>query len=731
MCDEIMKRCLGARMLGVTLAVSLSMGTITSLAFASEPSTEQPVVPVPPPIVGSINIKNKATFEVKNIQMLPEQGSNTIAFTLSFVNEGNKDLLLFDYIIKLKDKSGNVFTTRLKPQDKTITKVSPNSSQLITYYAQVNSTTKITDLILQIMEWDFTLPGYERKLGEITVPDTYTEAKPAGEKVLLSLGGIPMNMSVTSSFSSKNEKNYNPRVTLNLENMGNRSLKTAEYQFSILTSDGNLFPFDSKKDPISLRPKDSVEWKLTGSIPTSVPSEGWQLIVSEKLPGENAITTPIGVFNIADTGLGEPTESPDGAYSFSTKDGSYSAKLNGIYRAPWDDNDVLSADLTILNDEAETLPLPKLSGYFLLDDKVKVAASLVQTSQAAGIAASGGIKMHAAAVVAYDQTFTNIKFVLQEKEEAGATPEATAKLIDILEFPTQPKLKALSYYGVNDAYSISEPGRSLKYQVVGINRYEGMASDIAAIQLEVENLSKRPVSLSNLITTIRLGDGSTYPAQVSAIKKKIGPSGKAMLEIWSDLPKDFSTSSLHLIIGDAISGGKIAEGEAKPDAYIRPVAFWAPNEKKSSESITSTMDIYPYNLTIRNLSTVSESSSYELMFDYEMTKSKIVETNLEGHNLVFTMIDSTGYKLFENAYKLSEIEQGAASGGSQAGSNTLKLGKNKYKATLNVADPGNTGVRSGTLYVYDEFQGQRKLLAKQSNLALYNNFSYDKKDDDN
>lgn len=708
-----MKKSLGSRMLGATLAVSLSIGTLTSASFAAESVPTQ--TPVPVPIVGSVKINNKATFEMKNIQMLPEQGSNTVTFTLSFVNEGTTDLLLYDYILKLKDKSGNEFQTRIKPQDKTISKVSPNSSQMITYFAQVNSTTKLSDLVLQILEWDFSISGFERKIGEIAVPETYNEALAPGENVLLTLGGVPMNMKVTRSSSGKNNKYYTPSVSLNLENAGNRSLTTPEYQFSVLTSDGYVFPFDSKKEPVTLHPKDSVEWRLRGTIPTSVSSDGWKLIVTEKL-GETTVTTPVGVFQIAETQ--EQTEVTDSGYTFRTKDGMYAAKLNGIYRAPWADNDVITADLTLSNEEKETIPTPSLSGYFLLDDKVKVNANLVQTSHSAGITPSGGVKVHVAGVIPHNHSFENVKLVLQEKLE-DSKPDAPAKVIDILEFPNQSKLHALAFYGINDSYNISEPGREMKYQVVGINRYEGSANDIAAIQLEIENSGKRPVNISNLIASIRLADGSTYPAQVSSIKKKIGPEGKAMLEIWSDLPKGFSTSSIHLIIGEAVSGGKLVEGEEKPEAYINPVAFWTPDEKPANTNIAGKMNIYPYTFSISNLDTMSESSNFSLKFDYEIIKTKIVETNLEGHNLVMSIVDNNGYKLFENSFKVSDFDQGAGGGG-QGGENTLRVGKNKFKANIDNSEAGKFQITSkaGTLYIYDEFQGQRKLLAKQT-IALH------------
>ncbi|TCZ75296.1 hypothetical protein E0485_18070 [Paenibacillus albiflavus] len=715
-----MKKSLSSRMLGATLAVSLGFSTLTSLAIAAESNTEQPSAL---PSVGSLTIKNKVTFEMKNIQMLPEQGSNTVAFTIAFKNEGKSDVLLFDYILKLKDKSGNEFQTRIKPQDKTISKVSANSSQMITYYAQVNSTTQLSDLVLQISQWDFSVSGFESKVGEIAVPDTYQEAIPSGDNVLLTLGGVPMNMKVSRSFNSESGKNYSPTVTLNLENAGNRSLTTPEYQFSIMTSDGYIFPFDSKKEPVALRPKESVEWRLTGKIPTTVSATGWKLIVTEKL-GESTVTTPVGVFQITEST--EQTENAEGGFSFNTKDGMYAAKLNGIYRAPWEDNDVLSADITLFNKEDELLPMPSLSGYLLLDNKVKVDVSVVQSSQSAGISPSGAVKVHAAGVIPYDHVFTSVKLVLQEKESTTGKTDTPAKVIDLLEFPAQTKLQPLAYYGVNDYYSVSEPGRSLKYQVVGINRYEGMAGDIAAIQLEIENLSKRPVNLSNIIASIGLGDGSaTFPGKIAAVKNKVSPEGKAMLEIWSSLPKGFSTSSLHIIIGDAISGGKLAEGDAKADAYISPVAFWAPAETAPNKNLTSKINIYPYTFQIRNLDTASESDSFSMQFDYEIAKSKLVETNLEGHNLVMSIVDSNGYKLFENAYKMSEFETGTSGGSS--GENALRIGKNKFKANITKPDAGSklaARTRTAKLYIYDEFQGQRRLLAEQA-ITLYSKIGTD------
>ncbi len=112
--------------------------------------------------------------------MLPEQGGNTVTFTVTVNNVGSSDLLFIDYWVRLKTKTGNQISVRVLPQDKDKNRITPKSSQDISFYASVNETTGLKDLIFEFIKWDFSQTNFERKIGEVAVPANYSIVTAAG-----------------------------------------------------------------------------------------------------------------------------------------------------------------------------------------------------------------------------------------------------------------------------------------------------------------------------------------------------------------------------------------------------------------------------------------------------------------------------------------------------------------------------------------------------------------------
>ena len=150
-----------------------------------------------------------------------------------------------------------------------------------------------------------------------------------------------------------------------LENAGNHTVTIPSYLFSIRTTEGLLYPLEAKglKD-LKINPKESKEIQLSGSIPVAVSADAWQLAVAETIPD---LKLNVSVANFQ---LPAVTQQEGGSvgkeYSFTSKSGMYTTQLNGLHRLPWEDQDLLTADLTLSNKGEESLPIPKLSGYFLL-----------------------------------------------------------------------------------------------------------------------------------------------------------------------------------------------------------------------------------------------------------------------------------------------------------------------------------------------------------------------------
>ncbi|WP_243767182.1 hypothetical protein [Paenibacillus agricola] len=300
------------------------------------------------PALGQVEIQEGSFFELKNVTMLTEQSGKTVAFTLGVHNVTNSDLLFIDYWVRMRTQSGNQISVKVLPQDKDKNRITPQSVQDISFYATVNETTELKDLVFEVIKWDFSQPNFEHKLGEVAVPEDYSIITPVTESHTIHMAGTQMKSSIKKVFMTKNEKNYSPTVVLNMENVGNRTAVVPTYQFLLRTGEGYMYPLDAKslKD-LAINPQANKEIELTGSVPISVSTEGWQLVIIQNAADLN-LNLPIAYFQLPV--VSEPDRVDTGTeYNFSNKAGTYTSKLNSFQRLPWEDQDILTANLTLLN----------------------------------------------------------------------------------------------------------------------------------------------------------------------------------------------------------------------------------------------------------------------------------------------------------------------------------------------------------------------------------------------
>ncbi|NOU85078.1 hypothetical protein GC102_04695 [Paenibacillus sp. LMG 31460] len=701
------------RLATIALSAALALGAVTPVWADSSPSAITATI-------GKVSITGSSYFELKQIHVLPDQSGKLATFTITIHNEGSSELQFIDYWVRLKSKSGNQFSARLLPADKDKNRVAPGSTTDLTFYATVNTSTNLQDLVVQFIKWDFSQSNFERVLGEVAVPDAYTDVTPSDGAAAISVNGTNVKASIKKFVSNKNEKYHVPTVYVTLENAGNHTVTIPSYLFSIRTKEGLLYPLEAKglKD-LKINPKESKEIQLSGSIPVAVSADAWQLAVAETIPDLKLNVS------VANFGLPAVTQQEGGSvgkeYSFTSKSGVYTTQLNGLHRLPWEDQDILSADLTLSNKGEESLPIPKLSGYFLLDDAVKIDAKLIQTSKVIGLGAGTSVNLQIAGKVPYTYEFSQIKLVLQENE--GETPPTgtgtgtgNAAATDVLEFSTQAELQAIPFIGMGQSYTSNDIGRKAKYVVRNVSTYEDKTNIMYSAMVEATNLEKRFTNVSKFVANFRSSDGTVFPATIAEVKNKISPTGKALLNVWASVPKGYTTANMSLLLGEAVTEGKLSEGEkAVADSYVNPVAYWLPDEKTNVATTLKNVELFPYTITIDKIGTSIEDKVFTIKFNYELTKEKLTEINTEGHNLLLVFEDGGGIKRFEKKFDFKDFDVINCDSTADEDSK-IRLGKRENFKITN-PDPGliyNTKfLQKYTLSIYDEFQGQRKLLATQ------------------
>jgi hypothetical protein len=642
--------------------------------------------------IGKINF-DQGTFVLQDVNMLPGTTGNTVTFKVVVQNNSNKDLMLIDYWIHVKSNAGSNFTLNLSPEDKSKAKVAAKSSLTLTYYTVVSSNLTLKDLKFEFIKWDFSQANNERSLGTLTIPSTYSETVPAGQKHIINVSDTAIQTSISRFNMGKTEKYYKPSFTLTLENVGTQSVTVPAYEFKLVTANGLVYPLTAKgADDLTLSPKDSDTITLTGSIPIDLNTKGWRLLVVQSY-SDPKISLPIASYNLPTANV-QTGGSLGKEYSFSTAAGDYYAVVNSIHRLPMEDNDLLSADITITNKSSETLTIPKFTGKFILDENVEVAGNIVQFDKVIGINPNSSITIQLYASIPYTYEFNDIKTVLQEKDGDG-------KAVDLIEFDHNTDLSPIPSIAVNGKYYVDVIGNRANLGVRKVLTYEGASANVFSVQMLAENLEKRFSNIAALHAYFETDDGLLFPANVEISENKVAPTGYALINFWKQLPKTIDTSKLKLVVGEAVLG----DDGKETSNYVNPVAFILPAEDKSVPSSLADIELFPYTISISKIRTQINYEDWKVLvtFDYNLSRDLLVEDNSKDHKLILEVSDNKGIIKFSQEFSLT-------------GDNALQVGNNKSEFSTNDA---NLITQIQTLQdynfnVYHEFQsGHKKLIASK------------------
>ncbi|TBL80292.1 hypothetical protein [Paenibacillus thalictri] len=641
-------------------------------------------------------------MELKRAAILPGDAGKTLVFTLTAVNGGDRDIALADYWVRPYSASGAQFKAELLPQDKDKNMVPEGNSTDLTFYAIVNEMTELSDVNLRVVQWDYSLADLERKIGDIRLQtDDLSYLHPAGTARTMQLGNVPLKGEVTRVSVKKNEKYYAPQLALQLVNEGATSLTPPQLQYSIRTADGSMYPLELvNTEKIILQPKVMKELQLKSStIPLSAGSEAWELVVTQTLPasGDTKINVPLGFMPIPETDTGPLTQGI--AYDYANATGLYSFKLEQLERLPWDEQDLLTAQLAIANRDESGLPIPDFRAYFLLDDGVKIEAKAVKADKQIGIPKGQEARFKLIGKIPYTYQYGEAKLLIEDKTAEGVYP-----VVGEFQLPAQISGLPAVAFGVKR----SPGGRSLQYSPRAVNSYADRSSKLYEVQVEVANADQRGANIPKLAAYLQTPANALYPMKMREVKTKLNPDGRALVSFWTKLPKEMDSSGLKLLLGDAVTDNHATADGEKPDAFMDAAVYDLPNENVNVAGDLRDIDMYPYSLSIWHISTWLDAKEIRINFQYDLSKDSYYETNTEGEKIVLQLEDLKG--------NITQTQKIFFEKGIEDDDVYFQLGEHSYKwktADQDLIFKTET-LKQYKLSVYHEFQGQRKLLASKT-----------------
>ncbi|CAM3695271.1 hypothetical protein COLU111180_03455 [Cohnella lubricantis] len=713
-----------AKIVAATAVAAMLIGQSTVI-FNQGISTASAATVTAPKL--SVALGTGGSLKLQSAQFLTQDQGKVLAFTVTVTNNGNSDLDLTDYWIKVKSASGKVFSLKVSNADKSITKVTANSSVNITYYSTVDKETKLTDLLFTVVKWDFSVSGYERSLGTIKYPAGYSEKTAVFMPKDVIYNNTVIKDAIKSYVISSDGENEYITLSYLVENKGYKQINLSQAQFHLQTDNGAVFDVDGGSlDKVAVQPGERKLISLYGTVPAGTVKSGLSLVMSIK-DAENNLNLPIGAFQIPNKVTQvQSTQTLTG--SFNYKD--FEIRLQNVLRSSISNSDVMLADLQVVNRSTKAQPILDLSGAFTING-VKVPVTSTQTKVLDQIAQVGPGESYNYVVQAqtdYVNTLNNIQFDVTEKV---ADSDAYKTLYHFSGTQTTP---IPLYEDGSDTYYIPNIGQQARVKLNQSALYELDKYDLFYTEFTYQNNEKRsvtPVQLGGYITNSK---GATIPLQFSEFKDTVYPDGSVLLSGWTQVPKSFTNDFVEYVVGQQITSGSSGGGEngdaggaaANSGSVAKPVKYRIYKAASAPKNDLVDIPFLNYNLSMSKIyatKNVSLSGAGDFLndgirfqFDYDLAAETNVEQIADDHKLVLEFVnDDLIGATYTKTFVLDNAEDGEEE---------LEVGQGKTK-TIVFEDPDILNQIEDddkfTLNVYHEFNGYKMLIASKQMVWNYFN----------
>lgn len=221
-----------------------------------------------------------------------------LAYTVAITNGSSKSLDLMDYWVKVKSKSGKSFKATVIEGDKEKVSVPANTTQYITYYAIVDSASKLNDLSFQIVKWDFSAANYERVLGSISYPAQATDKVAAYQPGVMLYGSGKLKGAVKQAFITKDKDSGYVTINYLLENVGQQVIDLSKMNFNLQTESMSVYNVSSPGlEAMTIQPQERKIITLRSTVPAAVVSKPLSIVLS--LNDEaSKVKLPAGIFSL-------------------------------------------------------------------------------------------------------------------------------------------------------------------------------------------------------------------------------------------------------------------------------------------------------------------------------------------------------------------------------------------------------------------------------------------------
>jgi hypothetical protein len=651
-----------------------------------------------------VYITSNSYVKLENADIIPSSKGRMASFAVTFYNGGSAPINLRDYWVRLKSTSGTKYVANLIESDKTKKMVPAKSNVTLTFYSEVPASISLTNLVLNVIKFDFSVAGYEKQLGKFTFPASYSnDVKVNGYKGV-KINNAVINMRINKSTISKGTDNNVVNVELAMRNTENFEVNLSNLSFYLQANNGAMYQIKTTTDTtqgVTLRSKILENIKLTVSLPKAVSSTGLKLVATQSY-GEAAasISLPIVKFLLS---LNAASSTTANNYAYVNGDYTYNVKVSSIERYSWLNEVNIISKMEITNAGTKTAPVPKISGALYLGNNAEIPTKPILSDSQVSLTPSGSISIYYTGTVPASTSLTELKLKLFEKE--GETQRELTTL-------NTPAVLTNKTVAIGSENIINIFGQKFTTKVTEVKVLEGSTNNLYAAYMDVTNNQEIAIATSRLAGYLETASGNKYTVSIIKTNNLINASKKEQVLVTAELPKEVDLANASLVLGLAYNDeGIVKATDAAVKGYINAARYALPLPLQEGSSF-SNLKIGAYNINIDNIIAFLNDTTIDVDLNGTVTR----DTNYDGFtNKKFSFVFedlSTNLVMLQIPF---EIEAASGQYVWKAGSNYTNIVQNMsnklISPTFNVS-------------IYEEINGfKTRLVTKQIKWSPYLNWA--------
>lgn len=616
-----------AAALGITLlmsgtqAVTAAPNKVGTIKQATTTSKQAKPVVHTLSNLSPIKISSKSSVRLTDVNILTLDEESVLTYTLAIQNGDSKTLDLLDYWSKVKTSSGTTYSTSLMTKDKDKKKLASGSSTTLTYVAKVGKNTKVSDLVFQVIKWDFSQAGYESLKGQFKIPATYLTSTPSNYSKTLNVFDTPVKALVTQTAAfASGDYNY-VNVALNLQNIGYKIFEDPKIKFVIKTSNGASYPMsaDSSSVDYIIQPQDNKTLNLMTAIPKGIKLDKMELQWVQD-DETSKLSLPIATMQLPNTSNKSLAIEPNIDKFIPVGSGKIAVSVNGATMLKSFDEHDLSVQFNIRNTTGSTITLPKYQFEIHTADGYLLPITTQATENLT--------------LQPLEERMINLHVTIPpnistEKTQLFMNLPAVADSKDTFSYPigvfSLPEVQSIQNM-IGQKQFVQTTNGILGFTLSSIQRLPWSDGDLVSAKITISNTSYKTIMLPELVGQLKVDTAKLTTSTNLIATQSVGLLGANMstdVYVVSKVPNYLDFSQLQISLLEKLGENSTAEWIQFSNAGTLPEL---PVIDKGS--------VY----TIAN-SGRQEELKVLRSFVYSGTSSDIIYTELEAKNLEGHQID--------------------------------------------------------------------------------------------